>query len=123
MADKKKVRILSLDGGGIRGIITAYVIKYAEEYLQKKAPGTTISDHFDLIAGTSTGGILSALYLTPEGENKKKAKYSAKDALDFYLKEGYNIFNASKLSSWKRLGGLRNATEFSPRNLRKFTRR
>jgi patatin-like phospholipase/acyl hydrolase len=117
MADKKKVRILSLDGGGIRGIIPAYVIKYAEEYLQKKAPGTTISDHFDLIAGTSTGGILSALYLTPEGENKKKAKYSAKDALDFYVKEGYNIFNASKLSSWKRLGGLRNATEFSPRNL------
>mgnify|MGYP001184401908 CR=1 FL=1 len=117
MGDKKKVRILSLDGGGIRGIIPAYVIKYAEEYLQKKAPGTTISDHFDLIAGTSTGGILSALYLTPEGENKKKAKYSAKDALDFYVKEGYNIFNASKISSWKRLGGLRNATEFSPRNL------
>ena len=33
---KKKVRILSIDGGGIRGIIPAYIIKYAESYLQKK---------------------------------------------------------------------------------------
>lgn len=117
MSDKKKVRILSLDGGGIRGIIPATIIKYAEEYLQEKAAGTTISDHFDFIAGTSTGGILTGIYLTPQDENKKKAKYSASDALDFYVKEGYNIFNASKISSWKRLWGLRNATEFNPRNL------
>tara|TARA_B100001059_G_scaffold217165_1_gene236165 strand:- start:241 stop:408 length:168 start_codon:yes stop_codon:yes gene_type:complete len=33
---KKKVRILSIDGGGIKGIIPAYIIKYAENYLQKK---------------------------------------------------------------------------------------
>lgn len=117
MGDKKKVRILSLDGGGIRGIIPATIIKYAEEYLQKKAPGTSIADHFDFIAGTSTGGILTGIYLTPEDGNRNKAKYSAADALDFYVKEGYNIFNASKISGWKRLWGLRNATEFSPRNL------
>ena len=62
---KKKVRILSIDGGGIRGIIPAYIIKYAESYLQKKAPVTSIADHFDFIAGTSTGGILTGLYLVP----------------------------------------------------------
>jgi len=33
---KKKVRILSIDGGGIRGIIPAYIIKYVESYLKKK---------------------------------------------------------------------------------------
>ena len=36
MAQQKKVRILSLDGGGIRGIIPATIIQYAEAYLQKK---------------------------------------------------------------------------------------
>ncbi len=62
MAQQKKVRILSLDGGGIRGIIPATIIQYAEAYLQKKRPGTTIADHFDFIAGTSTGGILTGIY-------------------------------------------------------------
>lgn len=117
MGDKKKVRILSLDGGGIRGVIPATVIKYVEEYLQKKVPGTTISDHFDFIAGTSTGGILTSIYLTPQASDKTKAKFSAADALDFYVKEGYTIFNASKNSNLKRLWGLRNATAFSPQNL------
>ena len=114
MENKKKIRILSLDGGGIRGIIPAVIIQYAETYLQKRAPGTTIADHFDLIAGTSTGGILTGIYLAPQDENKKKAKYTASEALDFYVKEGYHIFNASKLSKWERLWGLKNATKFSP---------
>lgn len=114
---KKKVRVLSLDGGGIRGIIPATIIKYIEEYLQAKVPGSTISDHFDLIAGTSTGGILSGIYLTPQDGDKTKAKFSASDALDFYVNEGHSIFNASKNSSWKRLWGLRNATTFSPKYL------
>jgi patatin-like phospholipase/acyl hydrolase len=120
MEDKKKVRILSLDGGGIRGVIPATIIKYAEEYLQKKVPGTTIADHFDLIAGTSTGGILSAIYLMPQDINKNKAKYTASEALDFYVQEGYNIFNASKIKDWKRLWGLSNATGYSSHNLEKL---
>jgi uncharacterized protein len=120
MENKKKVRILSLDGGGIRGIIPATVIKYAEEYLQKKVPGTTIANHFDLIAGTSTGGILTGIYLTPQDDAKEKAKYTASEALDFYVKEGYQIFNESKLSNFIRLWGLLNATRYSPRNLERL---
>lgn len=114
---KKKVRILSLDGGGIRGVIPATVIQYVEEYLQKKAPGTTIADHFDLIAGTSTGGILACIYLTPEKGNRNKAKFNATEALDFYVKEGYGIFNGSKMGNLRRLWGLRNATQFSPKRI------
>lgn len=120
MTTKKKVRILSLDGGGMRGIIPATIIKYAEEYLQKKAPGTTIADHFDMIAGTSTGGILTGIYLAPDPEDKTKARYSAAEALDFYVKEGYNIFNASQKPAWRRLWGLTNATEYSPKNLERL---
>ena len=117
---EKKVRILSLDGGGIRGIIPATIVNYAEEYLQKKAPGTSIADHFDFIAGTSTGGILTCLYLAPQDEDKGKAKYTAAEALKFYVDEGYTIFNASKQKNWKRLWGLRDATAFSAKNIERL---
>lgn len=120
--EKKKVRILSIDGGGIRGIIPATIIKYVENYLREKVPETSVSDHFDLIAGTSTGGILTGIYLAPEDGNRKKAKYSASDALNFYVRDGYNIFNASKVPAWKRLWGLGNATVHSPKNLERILR-
>jgi Patatin-like phospholipase len=58
MAQQFKKIVLSIDGGGIRGIIPAIVLNYIEE-----RTGKWISDMFDLIAGTSTGGIL-ALGLT-----------------------------------------------------------
>lgn len=117
MGDKKKVRILSIDGGGIRGVIPATVIKYVEEYLQRKVPGTTIADHFDFISGTSTGGILTGIYLAPDARNKTKSRFTAAEALDFYVKEGYQIFNNSRLNKWKRLWGMRNATAYSPKYL------
>jgi len=119
MSTQKKVRILSIDGGGIRGIIPATILQYVEAYLQKKVPDTTISDHFDMVAGTSTGGILTGIYLTPQKENYKKAKYTASEALDFYIKEGYTVFNAAKNRLWKRFWGLGNATEYCPQNFEK----
>jgi uncharacterized protein len=71
-------RILCLDGGGIRGAFTAAVLKYWE-----KATGRRVVDHFDLIAGTSTGGILAiGLGLG----------MPASEMLDFYVKEGGTIF-------------------------------
>ena len=54
MAAKKKFRILSIDGGGLRGIIPLQVIKEVE-----KLTGEPIHKTFDLIAGTSTGGLLT----------------------------------------------------------------
>ena len=47
-------RILSLDGGGIRGVITAMWLRELESIL-----GSPVRDHFDLIVGTSTGSILA----------------------------------------------------------------
>ena len=58
MGTKFKRRILSIDGGGIRGIIPAMVLKHIEQRTGKR-----IATMFDFIAGTSTGGIL-ALGLT-----------------------------------------------------------
>ncbi len=119
----KKVRILSIDGGGIRGIIPATIINYIEKQLQLKTnnPNARIADFFDLIAGTSTGGILTCIYLAPEKSSvNASARFTAQEALDFYIKEGYSIFNASKIGDWKRLWGLLNATEFSAKNIEKL---
>ena len=71
-------RILSLDGGGIRGAYTASVLSYWEKQTELNAV-----DHFDMIAGTSTGGILAiGLGLG----------MSAQEMLEFYKKEGTEIF-------------------------------
>lgn len=90
----KKIRILSLDGGGIRGIITCVILKYIEEQLQKQDnPNAKLGDYFDLIAGSSTGGLLAAILLFPD--NSKKARFSVQEALDLYAKKGDTIFNVS----------------------------
>ena len=83
-------QILSLDGGGIRGIFSAAVLAAIEEDLRVK-----VIDHFDMIAGTSTGGIIAValgLGLTP------------KQIVDFYLQEGKSIFaNPFRVNSVRRL--------------------
>ncbi len=90
----KKIRILSLDGGGIRGIISCVILKYIEEQLQKlDHPGAKIGDYFDMIAGSSTGGLLASILLFPD--KNKKAKFSMQEVFDLYAQKGDNIFNVS----------------------------
>jgi len=72
------VQILALDGGGLKGLFSASALKALEEHL-----GHSITEHFDLIAGTSTGGLI-ALGL---GLGK-----SAKEIQEFYIKDGPKIF-------------------------------
>jgi hypothetical protein len=57
----QKVRILSIDGGGIRGVIPATILNYIEKTLQNKTGNldARLCDFFDLIVGTSTGGYLN----------------------------------------------------------------
>lgn len=79
------LKILSIDGGGIRGLIPALVLARIEQITQKP-----IADLFDVIAGTSTGGIL-ALGLTCAGEDGRP-RYSAADLVEMYVTEGRTIF-------------------------------
>jgi|SRR5579859_2239760 len=81
-------KVLAVDGGGIRGIIPALILEAIE-----KRTGRPISDSFDMLAGTSTGGII-ALGLTLAGEDGKPAK-SAHDIVGLYEREGRNIFPPS----------------------------
>lgn len=64
----KKIRILSIDGGGIRGIIPATILVTFEQMLKERSgnENARLADYVDLIAGTSTGGILVALYTCPD---------------------------------------------------------
>jgi uncharacterized protein len=94
-------RILSLDGGGIRGIIPGQVVVSLENKLAQKTgnPGARVADYFDLIAGTSTGGILTCMYLFPDADGTT-TQFSATEAVDLYLKYGGDIFSRSL---WQRL--------------------
>jgi len=74
-----RFQILSLDGGGIRGMYSAAVLAKLEEKLDVK-----VVDHFDLIVGTSTGGIIAlglALGMRP------------REILRFYAQDGLTIFS------------------------------
>lgn len=76
-------QILSLDGGGIRGVFSAAVLAAVEDDC-----GVRITDHFDLIAGTSTGGILAlglGLGLRP------------RELVEFYVEFGPRIFPRRRL--------------------------
>ena len=53
----KKIRILSVDGGGIRGVLPGTILAQLEKILQKRSKSERkLGDYFDMIAGTSTGG-------------------------------------------------------------------
>lgn len=101
----KKIRILSLDGGGIRGIIPGVILNYLEKKLQTlDNSNLKIGDYFDFVAGTSTGGILACTYLIPS--ELGTAKHSANEALDLYLKEGGDIFRSDLLTKVRSGFGL-----------------
>lgn len=90
----RKITLLSLDGGGIRGIISCIILKYIEEQLQQHdQPEAKLGDYFDLIAGTSTGGLITALLLCPD--EHQKAKFSVTEALQLYTEKGASIFDVS----------------------------
>jgi len=90
----KPFRILSIDGGGIRGILPAAVLSELEE---KYTVGRSAGDYFDLITGTSTGGII-ALALS--------LGMRAREILQIYTELGPRIFPRSRyrlVNAWRSL--------------------
>lgn len=101
-------RILAIDGGGIRGVIPAKVLMAIETKTGKK-----IAELFDLIAGTSTGGILAAGLCMP-GPDRKTPLHSAAQLLALYHAHGRDIF---KVSWPRRVTSLVFGAQYSPRAL------
>jgi len=85
LEQQPRFQILSLDGGGIKGLFSAALLAAIEEDLNTK-----IIDHFDLITGTSTGGII-ALGLG--------LGFKPREIVEFYVQEGPKIF--SNCYGWK----------------------
>lgn len=97
---KRTIRILSIDGGGIRGIIPAMVLDGLEKIIQQKTnnPNARIVDYFDFFAGTSIGGIITSALLVPaekDSPTNASSKYSAEDILELFEKHGGEIFDKS----------------------------
>src|SRR6266566_5039831 len=94
-------KVLAVDGGGIRGIIPALVL--AE--IERRTKHST-SDLFDLLAGTSTGGIIGLGLVKPGADGK--VEKSATDIVDIYEKTGTTIFPQTFLQGLH-LGTIRGA--------------
>jgi patatin-like phospholipase/acyl hydrolase len=84
----KKFRILSIDGGGVRGVIPARILQAIEEQT-----GKPICELFDLVIGNSTGGLIALALLTPDQEGRPK--YKAADLVEFYKQKTPKIFSSS----------------------------
>ncbi|KAI3500475.1 hypothetical protein L1887_36297 [Cichorium endivia] len=85
------ITILSIDGGGIRGIIPGVILRYLESQLQElDNEEARLADYFDVIAGTSSGGLLTAMLTTPD--QNSRPLYAAKDIVPFFLENTPKIF-------------------------------
>jgi patatin-like phospholipase/acyl hydrolase len=93
------VKILSIDGGGIRGIIPALVL--AEIERQTRTPACEL---FDLIAGTSAGGIIALGVTVPAKGGRPR--HSAAEIVDLFAQEGAKIFHRSLLRTIETVDGL-----------------
>lgn len=103
------ITILSIDGGGIRGLIPAAFIAEIE-----KRTGKPACRLFDLIAGTSTGGILAAMLTVPNAQGKPR--YTAAQVQSLYTRFGRTVFQSSLWRKTWTLGGLAN-THYSSEGL------
>ncbi len=92
------VRILSIDGGGIRGIIPARILEHIEA-----RTGRRISELFHLVAGTSTGGIIACALTSPAPNGRPRP---ASEIADLYRQRGREIFQSSFWHGFGSLGGL-----------------
>jgi uncharacterized protein len=91
----KSIKVLAIDGGGIRGIVPAVILSELQKRLR-----TDLYESFDLISGTSTGGILALGIGTP---CNKGQPYSPDALLDLYIQNGPAIFKKTILTPARQL--------------------
>lgn len=94
-------RILSIDGGGIRGIIPGQVLVEIE-----KTFGVQVASDFDLIAGTSTGGILACAFLLENPSRPNTPKFKAEEVVGLYFDRGDAIFDVPFFHKIRTAGGI-----------------
>jgi uncharacterized protein len=100
--------ILSLDGGGIKGIVQATILDYIERKVQEILGDSRVrlGNTIDLVAGTSTGSIIGALMLLPADKNIFFSKYTMQEILNMYFSFGENVFKNNFLHNLKSVWGI-----------------
>lgn len=98
--NSKEYFILSIDGGGSRGVVPATILKNLENDI-----GGSCAEVFDCISGTSTGSMIAAALTMPDPKKMNYPKYKAEDILEIYLDDIPKIFANSIFYSIKTLWG------------------
>ncbi len=108
---RKKVRyILSIDGGGMRGIIPSYILSQLDQALKKEGDERPFYSHFDLVAGTSTGALIALALTTPPS----LTAFNSEAVLPYITKKGTVIPGADP-SSFERIY-IEHGSEIFPKN-------
>lgn len=98
---------MSIDGGGMQGIIPCHALAYLEEAFQKKNNNLVaqIAECFDIIAGTSTEGILTMMFFTTDKNGKPF--FTNKQSWRFIVEKGKKIFKIPKRQqTWAKLRSI-----------------
>ncbi len=97
--------ILTIDGGGMRGIIPAMFLHYLHSKLAEHNPGKELHNYFDMIAGTSTGGLIALGLSTPLVATGQTSlpKYSTESLIKLYTQKGEKIFSKQGSKLRKRI--------------------
>ncbi|BAT96838.1 hypothetical protein LR48_Vigan11g164400 [Vigna angularis] len=118
--NRETLTVLSIDGGGIKGIIPATVLDYLDKALKAKDPNADLAHYFEVIGGTGTGGLIAAMLASPSPDDATRAAFTPAQIVDFYKQNGPHIFNESRPGNGPKFDGefLHNVT----RELLKDTR-
>lgn len=104
LRNNKVVKILSIDGGGIRGIIPIVILQSLRQILKEKNTNEPLYQLFDLMSGSSTGGLISLALASPNPVTDEPM--SLKELLYFYTKKSSYIFEGSKPKIYKAISSL-----------------
>ncbi|KAE8659095.1 Patatin-like protein 2 [Hibiscus syriacus] len=109
------ITVLSIDGGGIRGLIPGTIVAFLESQLQKlDGEQARLADYFDVISGTSTGGLVTAMLTTPNPKEGNRPLFAAKEIKDFYLQHCPKIFPQDTCYKY---GKISNGTKYDGKYL------
>jgi uncharacterized protein len=98
----KYTRLLSIDGGGTRGIISACIIDHLESITGKTTP-----ELFDYCGSVSVSSITASMLLLPKSQGSLQPKYKAADIINFFLNKSRIVFQKNWRQNIKTLWGLK----------------
>ncbi|GLT66837.1 hypothetical protein SLA2020_391830 [Shorea laevis] len=102
-----KICILSIDSGGMRGILSGKALAYLEHALKSQSgnPNARIADYFDVAAGSGIGGIFTAMLFATKDQNRPI--FNAEDTWRFLADQGKRMYRGSGSGSAKNGGVLK----------------